>query len=45
MKSVPLTPAISILVGVIILLWPDILAIVIAIYLIATGGIEIAKKM
>ncbi|MCI4664231.1 MAG: DUF3096 domain-containing protein [Neomegalonema sp.] len=44
MKKVPLTPALSIVVGVLIIIWPAIIAYVIGAYLIFTGALELSGK-
>lgn len=42
--NLPVTPVLSIAGGVLILLFPNLLSIVVAVYLIVTGAMELAKS-
>ena len=44
MKTLPLTPILSVIVGVVILLFPSILNYAVALYFIATGVLELSNK-
>ncbi len=44
MKFQQLTPALSIVVGVVILIWPSVLAYAVALYFIVSGALELSRR-
>ncbi len=44
LKNMPIVPVLSVVGGVVVLIWPEVLSYAIGIYLIVTGGLELAKK-